>query len=77
MECKLEAQNKYSNHAIMVLEEEKNKKSKRKTSKNWINGRLRFPPMNTWRVYSTEAIISENQRAAPEGKWVPSGGIEM
>ena len=73
----------------MVLGEEKNKKSKRKTSKNWINGRLRFfhipdalaeilfPLMNTWRVYSTEAIISENQRAAPEGKWVPSGGIEM
>ena len=33
--------------------------------------------MNTWRVYSTETIISKNHRAAPEGKWVPGGGIEM
>ena len=33
LECKLEVQNKYSSHAIMVLAKEKNKKSKRKTSK--------------------------------------------
>ena len=40
LECKLEVQNKYSSHAIMVLAKEKNKKSKRKTSKKsnkeWI-----------------------------------------
>ena len=65
------------------------KSQKEKQAKSRINGRLwffhipdalaeiLFPLMNTWRVYSTEAIISENQRAAPEGKWVPGGGIEM
>ena len=40
LECKLEVQNKYSSHAIMVLAKEKNKNSKRKTSKKsnkeWI-----------------------------------------
>ena len=35
-----------------------------------------IPLMNTWRVYSTETILSENHRAALEGKWVPGGGIE-
>ena len=40
LECKLEAQNKYSSHAIIVLAKEKNKKSKGKTckklNKGWI-----------------------------------------
>ena len=40
LECKLEAQNKYSSDAIMVLAKEKNKKSKGKTykksDKEWI-----------------------------------------
>ena len=40
LECKLEAQDKYSSHAIIVLAKEKNKKLKGKTSKNsnkeWI-----------------------------------------
>ena len=40
LECKLEVQNEYCSHAIMVLVKEKNSKSKRKTStkldKEWI-----------------------------------------
>ena len=36
-----------------------------------------FPLMKTRKIYSTKAVISENHRAAPEGKWVPSGGIEI
>ena len=67
----------------------KTKSQKEKQAKSRINGGLRFfhipdalaeilfPLMNAWRVYSTETIISENHRAAPEGKWVPGGGIEM
>ena len=33
LECKLEVQNRYSTHAIMALANEKNEKSKGKTSK--------------------------------------------
>ena len=36
-----------------------------------------FPPMKTWRIYSTKAIISEKHRAVPEGKWVPGRCIEI
>ena len=36
-----------------------------------------FPFMKTWQIYSTKPIISENHWAAPEGKWVLSGGIEI
>lgn len=40
LDCKLQAQNKYSSRAIMVLAKQKNKKSKGKTSKKmdkeWI-----------------------------------------
>ena len=47
LECKLEAQSKYSSHAIMVLAKDKNKKSKGKTSKKpdkeWIKiGHIRY-----------------------------------
>ena len=33
--------------------------------------------MKTWKLYLVKAIVSENHRVAPEGKWVPGGGIEI
>ena len=33
--------------------------------------------MTTWKIYFTKAIISENHRAAPEGKWLSGRGIEI
>ena len=35
------------------------------------------PFMKSWKIYLTKAIISEKHRAAPEGKWFPSRGIEI
>ena len=33
--------------------------------------------MKTWKIYVVKAIVTENHRVAPEGKWVPGGGIEI
>ena len=80
--CKLEVQNRYSTHTIMALANEKNEKSKGKTSKKLNKARssewitvghipddlvvILFPLMKTWKIYSTKAKISENHRAQPE-----------
>ena len=40
LECKLEVENKYSSHAIVVLAKEKNKNRKEKREKNWIKSGL-------------------------------------
>ena len=65
----------------------KTKSQKRKTSKElgkkWIKvghipdalAEILFPLMKSWKVYLTKTMISENHRDAPEGKWVPGGGI--
>ena len=62
LECKLEVENKYSSHTIMVLAKEKNKKSKGKTRKKldkvWIRfghipdalAEILFPLMKTWKI---------------------------
>ena len=34
-----------------------------------------FPLMKNWNIDSTKAIISQNNCAAPEWKWVPSKDI--
>ena len=33
--------------------------------------------MATWKILSVTAIVESNHRAAPEGIWVPGGGIEI
>ena len=68
LDCKLQAQNKYSSRAIMVLAKQKNKKSKGKTSKkmdkvdySWSYSRhfsKVFQFMKTWKIYLTKPIIS-------------------
>ena len=35
------------------------------------------PLMATWKILSVIAIVESNHRAAPEGVWVPGGGIEI
>ena len=88
LQCKLETKNKYSDHAILVLAKKNGKKTKGKACKKsdeWTTvghvpdafAEVLFPLMKTWKLYLVKAIVSENHRVAPEGKWVPGGGIEI
>ena len=36
-----------------------------------------YPLMTTWKIISVTATVEGNHRAAPEGMWVPGGGIEI
>ena len=53
------------------------KKSSKKLAKGWLMVshspdtlvEILFPLMKTWKIYSANALTSENHHAAPEGKW--------
>ena len=88
LQCKIETENKYSDHAILVLAKKNNKKLKGEAcgkSDEWttvghvpdVFAQVLFPLMKTWKLYVVKAIVLENHRVAPEGKWVPGGGIEI
>lgn len=36
-----------------------------------------FPLMTCYKIYSTRATVPENQKVAPEEKWVHGGSIEV
>ena len=88
LQCSPETTNRYSDHAILVLAKKNNKKIKGKASRTSdrsitvghvpdVLAEVLFPLMHTWKIYLVKATISENHRVAPEGKWVPGGGIEI
>ena len=88
LQCRLETKNKYSDHAVVVLAKKKNKTLKGKATRTSnesntvghvpdVLAEVLFPLMKTWQIYVMKATISENHRVAPEGKWVPGGGIEI
>ena len=36
-----------------------------------------FKPLSEWKVLNITAKITGRHRRAPEGTWVPGGGIEL
>ena len=39
--------------------------------------KILYPMMNEWRILWMKAVITGEKRRAPEGTWVPGGGIEL
>ena len=70
LKCKLEATNRYSSHAIVILSKDKNIKLNgnkiKKSNKEWISvghipdvlAEILFPLMKTWKIFLIKAIIT-------------------
>ena len=39
--------------------------------------KILYPMMKVWRIIWMKAVITGGKRRAPEGTWVPGGGIEL
>ena len=87
LECLREPTNRFSSHAIVVKPKTRNDKRKQKqllSESEKIVGHvpdtlaeILYPLMTTWKIISVTATVEGNHRAAPEGMWVPGGGIEI
>ena len=39
--------------------------------------KILYPMMKKWQILSMKAVITGEKRRAPEGTWVPGGGVEL
>ena len=89
LSCFRERNNRFSDNAIVVQKDEvvevpKKGSKKRKRCENAIVGHMPeplseiiAPLIDSSKITKVIAIITDQHRPAPEGTWVPGGGIEI
>ena len=87
MLCFRERRNRFSENAIVVqkvLNDTECNNKKKKKAEEVIAGHIPeslsevlSPLMDCWMLVCITAIINAEHRQAPEGTWIPGGGIEI
>ena len=92
LRCVPESTNKYSSNAIVVKAKgegnvkgmkEKEKKKNKKKSTGIVGhvpdalAEVLYPLVTSGKIHLLEATVTGMHMSAPEGKWVPGGGIEI
>ena len=87
MVCFRERRNRYSENAIVVQkalgDRECKKKKKKKAEEDIVGhiseslGEVLSPLMDCWTTIRITAVIDAEHRRAPEGTWIPRGGIKI